>query len=279
MKQADQIRKQVADFYGKRISSSGCCKPAIKGAQLVQYDAAALGNVAPELADSSFGCGNPLAFAAILPSATVLDLGSGAGLDLLLAAERVGPAGKVIGVDMTEAMIERARANIARAGVGNVEVRQGQIEALPLADNSVDWVISNCVINLSPQKEKVFSEIARVLKPGGQFSISDLVVRDLPWWARSSRFLYAACVAGAIDEGDYLRGLQAAGLADVQVSERSLYEPSQLVGLVEDMLPAALLAPRCCGKPLLRGATRRIANMAATRVWSAKFVGRKPLAH
>lgn len=279
MKQADKIRKQVANFYGQRIASSGCCKPAIKGAQLVTYDADALGNVAPELAESSFGCGNPLAFAAIQAGATVLDLGSGAGLDLLLAAERVGPNGKVIGVDMTDAMIQRARANIARAGASNVELRQGQIEALPLADNSVDWVISNCVINLSPQKDQVFSEIARVLKPGGQFSISDLVVRDLPWWARASRFLYAACVAGAISEDDYLQGLKAAGLAEVKVSERSLYQPSQLVGLVEDMLPAVLLAPQCCGKPLLRGTTQRIANSAASRVWSAKFVGRKPLGH
>lgn len=278
MKQADKIHRQVADFYGKRISGN-CCAPAIKGGTLVEYDAEALGNVAPELTESSFGCGNPLAFAAIPAGATVLDLGSGAGLDLLLAAERVGPAGKVIGVDMTDAMIERARANIARAGVGNIEVRKGQIEALPLPDSSVDWVISNCVINLSPQKDRVFSEIARVLKPGGQFSISDLVVRDLPWWARASSFLYSACVAGAIGEDEYLRGLQAAGLQQVSVSERSLYEPVQLVGLIEDMLPGALLAPRCCGKPLLRGATRRIAAAAATRVWSAKFVGRKSLAH
>ena len=158
---------------------------------------------------NSFGCGNPLAFSAVQPGEVVLDLGSGAGIDLLLAARKVGAAGRVIGVDMTEEMIARARANIAAAGIENAEVRQGIIEELPVEDSSVDWVISNCVINLSPEKPRVFAEIARVLKPGGTMLVSDIVAEDLPeeivarapsstppaWPARSARRDYLGGLA------------------------------------------------------------------------------------
>ncbi|NIM00339.1 MAG: methyltransferase domain-containing protein, partial [Acidobacteria bacterium] len=154
--------------------------------------------------------------------------------------QRVGADGKVIGVDMTDAMIERARANVAAAGVANVEVRKGLIEDLPVDDQSVDWVISNCVINLSPEKPRVFAEIARVLKPGGRMSISDIVVEDLPEDLRELQSRHASCFAGTIDESSYLEGLRAAGLTDVEVVERLVYERSQVADLLASELPEPL---------------------------------------
>lgn len=219
-----------------------------------------------EVAGQSFGCGNPLAFAAIEPGQTVLDLGSGAGLDLILAAEQVGPTGRVIGIDMTQEMVDKATANIASAGHPNVEVRLGMIEQMPVEDSSVDWVISNCVINLSPDKSRVFSEIARVLKPGGHFSISDIVVQDLPEYLRENATLYSACVAGAISEVEYLDGLQAAGLTQTEVTERLVYEECQLVSLISSEIPGLELTPELISE---------IAPQVAGKVWSAKFVGRR----
>jgi ubiquinone/menaquinone biosynthesis C-methylase UbiE len=207
-----------------------------------------------------------LAFAQVQPGQTVVDLGSGPGHDLLLAARRVGPGGLVIGVDMTDAMIVEARRNAARAGLDNIEVRKGVIENLPVAAGSVDWVISNCVINLSPQKPSVFAEIARVLRPGGQFRISDIVVEELPQWLRESAAAYAACVAGAISEADYVRGLERAGLADVRVEHRLVYSAAQIRGLVgEDLERYGLDAGA------IRGAFEEIEG----KVWSAYFVGRR----
>ncbi len=171
----DAVRVQVSKAYANAVtlsvkeSGNACCSntlPVGIAAQTAGYSDGETGEYS-DAAQSSFGCGNPLAFAGVKEGQTVLDLGSGAGLDVLLAGRKVGPGGKVIGVDMTDAMIEVARDNINRAGADNIEVRKGVIEELPVEDASVDWVISNCVINLSPQKEKVFSEIARVLKPGG----------------------------------------------------------------------------------------------------------------
>ena len=252
-----------------------CCPPEEEGAGLEPgrpdlANMAGYGEEVAEYADvaaTSFGCGNPLALAGVQPGQTVLDLGSGAGLDLLIAADKVGPEGEVIGVDMTDAMIASARETISRSGHHNIEVRKGIIEELPVETDSVDWVISNCVINLSPEKDRVFAEIHRVLKPGGHFSISDIVAHDLPEWIRSSDSAYSACVAGAIPEEDYLAGLREAGMVDVEVTERLVYDPAQLVGIVD-----------CCGgapdiepKLLERGATE-----VAGKVWSAKVVGRKP---
>lgn len=218
-----------------------------------------------EAASQSFGCGNPLAFADIQPGQTVLDLGSGAGLDLMLAADRTGPAGKVIGIDMTQEMVDKAAANVDAAGYSNIEVRMGMIEKLPIEDSSVDWVISNCVINLSQDKARVFREIARVLKPGGRFSISDIVVQELPEFLRENAALYSACVAGAISEQAYLTGLGDAGLVQVQVTDRLVYEESQLASLISCEIP---------GLDISQELIDEIAPMVAGKVWSAKFTGR-----
>lgn len=228
------------------------------------YQADVLAGLPADAVANSFGCGNPLAFAEVRPGEVVLDLGSGAGIDLLIAAQKVGPSGRVIGVDMTGAMIERARANVAAAGVTNVEVRQGIIEQLPVADGSVDWVISNCVINLSPEKERVFAEIARVLRPGGRLRVSDVVATDLPDEIRSNADLHASCIAGAISEEAYVAGLRAAGLVDVEVRQRVVYETSQLAALAVTEGAAA-------------AETERLAEAVAGKVWSAVFFARKPV--
>jgi len=226
-----EIHKQVKQAYGMAVSgpSAGCCgDPKGTAVKWAGYGAEELSSIPSEAVENSFGCGNPLAFAEVKPGQTVVDLGSGAGIDLLIASSRVGLNGKVIGVDMTDEMIEAANANIQKAGVSNVEVRKGLIEALPVDDNSVDWVISNCVINLSPDKPKVFSEIARVLRPGGTMQVSDLVARDLPDRVVEDPLLYNSCIAGAISEEEYIAGLQAAGLIDVEVIERLAYDGMQV---------------------------------------------------
>ena len=220
-----------------------------------------------DAADSSFGCGNPLAFAGVKAGQTIVDLGSGAGLDLLIAADKVGVDGKVIGIDMTDDMIEVAKKNIAKSGHKNIEIRKGFIESLPVEDGSVDWVISNCVINLSPDKPQVFGEIARILKPGGQFSISDIVVKELPEWVREHAAAYAACVAGAISEEEYLGGLEAAGLEEIDVTERLVYEVDQIRAMLANDLASFDIDPK-----LVEAGLEQIEG----NVWSAKVVGRKP---
>ncbi len=168
---------------------------------------------------ASLGCGNPIAVADLRPGETVLDLGSGGGIDVLLSAQRVGPAGKAIGVDMTDEMLDLARRNVAEAGVDNVEFRKGYIEDLPLDDETVDVVISNCVVNLSVDKPKVLAEIARVLRPGGRVGISDIVAEDhLSLEQRAERGSYVGCIAGALSISEYEHGLRAAGLEDVSVT-------------------------------------------------------------
>ncbi|MHC4550226.1 MAG: arsenite methyltransferase [Planctomycetota bacterium] len=271
----ETTREMVARAYAQALEASqrdpgrGCCGGPPSPAGTAARSAGYAGELEshPEAGVSSFGCGNPLAFAEVRPGQTVLDLGSGAGLDLLIAAEKVGPQGRVIGVDMTDAMVEAARAHGARAGLRNVEVRRGLIEELPVEDAEVDWVISNCVINLSPEKHRVFAEIRRVLRPGGRISISDIVVEELPAWIRESAAAYASCIAGAISEGDYLAGLRAAGLAEVEVSERHVYSVAELGGIVKSDLG-------CFGGdagPLL-DALREVEG----KVWSARFSGRRP---
>jgi SAM-dependent methyltransferase len=177
---------------------------------------------APEGANLGVGCGNPGAIERLHPGETVLDLGSGAGFDAFLAARAVGPTGRVIGVDMTDAMLERARENARRGGLRNVEFRSGAIEALPVEDASVDVVLSNCVINLSPEKGRVFREAFRVLRPGGRLQVSDIVLeRPLPAALRASVEAYVGCIAGASLREDYLRDIREAGFGDVRVESEA----------------------------------------------------------
>jgi SAM-dependent methyltransferase len=207
----------------------GCCGVSDGEAVLSQIgytaeQAAAL----PEGANLGLGCGNPLAYAGLKHGEVVLDLGSGAGIDCFLAAREVGPTGRAIGVDMTASMVEKARANAAKTGVANVEFRLGEIEHLPVADSSVDVIISNCVVNLSPEKAQVFRDALRVLKPGGRMLISDLVLtRPLTPEMRNSVDLYVGCVAGASLKDEYLGLMREAGFADVEVVAETGYSVGQ----------------------------------------------------
>jgi arsenite methyltransferase len=254
----------------QQAASGGCgCGPACCASVVETAGYSQELDAFSEAGASSFGCGNPLAFADVQPGQTVLDLGSGAGLDLLVAAQKVGPTGKVIGVDMTYAMIEAARQNAERAGAHQIEVRKGLIEALPVEDASVDHVISNCVINLSPEKHKVFAEIARVLKPGGQFRISDIVAETMPDVVKHHAAAYAACIAGAISEKRYLVGLHRVGMQDVQVASRVDYTAEQIRAMV--MNDFELFGAD--GTDLVEA----FAGMAG-KVASITVTGRKPLA-
>jgi len=179
----------------------------------------------PEGADLGLGCGDPTADADLRPGQSVLDLGSGAGVDCFLAARRVGPQGRVIGVDMTDAMLEKARTNAWRGGFANVEFRKGEIEALPVEPGTMDRIISNCVINLAPNKGKVFAEAYRVLKPGGAITVSDIVsFGDVPPSIRADVEKWAGCIAGALDKQDYLRVIRTAGFREVAVLKEVVYD-------------------------------------------------------
>ncbi|MFC1657025.1 arsenite methyltransferase [Candidatus Moduliflexota bacterium] len=283
MSDATTIRERVSRDYSKLVSAvpgGSCCSPKTAGAgvtALAGYSGEELEALPESASSSSFGCGNPVAFEGIGEGETVLDLGSGAGLDLLLAARKVGPSGRVIGVDMTDEMIERARKNAEEAGAVNVEVRKGIIEELPVESSSVDWVVSNCVINLSPEKEKVFAEIARVLKPGGRMIVSDVVVQDLPDWARENRSLYSGCIAGAISEEKYLDGLRSAGLEDGQVRDRLVYDAGQLKSfLLLEVTGTEAADPCSCGDYLSGRLLGRAAEVLAGKIWSGLFYARKP---
>ena len=223
------VREVVRDGYAKiargEHRQGGCCgsdqpcgTPDVDAAALkFGYSKEDLATV-PEGANLGLGCGNPTALASLRPGEVILDLGSGAGIDCLIASRKVGDAGRVIGVDMTPEMLDKARANAAKVGASNVEFRLGEIENLPVADASVDVVISNCVINLSPDKPRVFAEIARVLKPGGRVAVSDMVLlRPLPEAVRNDLLAYVGCVAGAVTVEEYVAGMKAAGLANIEV--------------------------------------------------------------
>jgi len=269
MDHSTETHRQVADHYAKAVTreKQGCCGTARQkgvAAQVAGYRADELDALPPDAVENSFGCGNPVAFADVRAGETVLDLGSGAGIDLLLAAQKVGSSGHVIGIDMTDEMIVKARRNIAQAGLENVEVRKGLIEDLPVDDGCVDWVISNCVINLSPDKSQVFAEIARVLKPGGRLSVSDIVVEQLPESFRQDPELHSACVAGAISERSYIDGLTAAGLTDVAVVDRLVYDSAQIAALVRSDVSS------------LAAGLSDIAKEIEGKVWSARFFARKP---
>jgi arsenite methyltransferase len=199
---------------------------------------------------ASLGCGNPTALAEIAPGETVLDLGSGGGIDVLLSARRVGPTGKVYGLDMTDEMLALARANQAKAGVTNVEFLKGDIEHIPLPDNSVDLIISNCVINLSPDKDLVLAEAFRVLKPGGRLALSDIVVRgEIPQAVRRNIELWAGCVAGALEEQEYIAKLNRAGFEQVSIEPTRVYTAADARELFEGTdLDLNTIAPLVDGK-------------------------------
>ncbi|MCZ6834331.1 MAG: arsenite methyltransferase [Planctomycetota bacterium] len=295
MTQEQAIRDQVAQDYAKAVLRPGaapssssccgvdaCCQPEQKGVAVKSagYSADELASLPEDAVVNSFGCGNPTAFTNVKKGDVVLDLGSGAGIDILLAAKKVGPTGRAIGIDMTDKMIAKANENIANSGLDNVEVRKGIIENMPIEDASVDWVISNCVINLSPEKTKVFKEIARVLKPGGQVLVSDLVVEDLPESVRNDPRLYSCCVSGAINETQYLQGLRDAGLEDVEVVDRFVYNSEQLKAfLASEILEENTSS--CCGSDSASGglSAEQASAMASDlegKIWSANFSARKP---
>jgi SAM-dependent methyltransferase len=227
-----EVRKKYAEIAK---TGSSCCGPSCCGeeepardsgrattlSQAMGYSGEDLEGV-PEGANLGLGCGNPVALASLKKGQTVLDLGSGAGFDSFLAANQVGENGKIIGVDMTAEMIDRAQHNAEKGGYENVEFRLGKIEHLPLADQTVDVVLSNCVINLSPDKEQVFQEAFRTLKPGGRLMVSDIVLlRPLPGFIKTCMEAYVACLAGAATREDYLEAIQAAGFSDIEIVEET----------------------------------------------------------
>jgi len=275
-RQADDIRREVSASYTKAVkrpsARSSCCGSQ-KGvaASLAGYSSEQLSTLPDDAVLNSFGCGNPVGLAEIGKGDVVLDLGSGAGIDLLLAARLTGPEGRVIGVDMTEEMIARARKNATDAGFTNIDVRYGLIENLPVETSTVDLVVSNCVINLSPEKEKVFAEVARVLKPGGRFSISDLVADDLPVWVRDSSALYSSCISGAISEAAYIQGMLSAGLSDVKVIDRMVYDSMALLALVD----SELVGCSCCSSSANSAEASLIADALGGKVASIRVTGRK----
>ena len=230
---AEQIRTVVREHYADLVksdesccSSSNCCGTEIDiEASLSQneYTDTQLSSIPADAVENSFGCGNPLMYADICEGDVVLDLGSGAGIDVLLAASLVGERGRAIGIDMTPEMIEKARRNAEEAGARNVEFRLGEIESMPVEDESVDWIISNCVINLAPDKDLVFREAHRVLKPGGKLLVSDIVANHLPKWLRSTISNWASCISGALPEDQYLDSIRGAGLDEIQVFSKSPY--------------------------------------------------------
>ncbi|UCE03151.1 MAG: arsenite methyltransferase [Candidatus Latescibacterota bacterium] len=241
---SEELRRLVRDKYGQlaRESQSCCGSGADQDLERLGYSRDQ-SEILPEGANLGLGCGNPLAHAAIRVGETVLDLGSGAGIDVFLAAREVGPLGRALGVDMTHEMLERARENARRAGIDNVEFRLGEIEHLPVANDSVDLVISNCVINLSPDKPQVFSEAYRVLKPGGRLVVSDLVLtRPLPAEVRESVEAYTGCIAGASLRDDYLRQIRAAGFRDVETVEERGYVATGAECCVPDPVAESVLS-------------------------------------
>ena len=254
------LKETIQQKYGEAAqraragdTSTGCCGTGCGCSDPITsnlYDAEEKAGLPAEAITASLGCGNPTALIQLQEGQSVLDLGCGGGIDVLLSAKRVGPSGKVYGLDMTDEMLALARENLAKAGATNVELLKGEIEHIPLPDNSVDVIISNCVINLSADKGRVLREAFRVLKPGGRFAVSDVVVRgDVPADIRRSVELWVGCVAGALSEADYRRLLTDAGFSDVDVETWRVYK----VDDARDFLSASgldvdALAPQVEGK-------------------------------
>ncbi|MDR3746847.1 MAG: arsenite methyltransferase [Acidobacteriota bacterium] len=258
---SSDIKQVVKEKYGQaalRVHSGGssccgasaatdsCCDPITANL----YDAAQAGQVPEDALKASLGCGNPTALAQLNPGEIVLDLGSGGGIDVLLSARRVGPAGKAYGLDMTDEMLALARENQRKAGVANVEFLKGEIENIPLPDNSVDVIISNCVINLSADKDRVLREAFRVLKPGGRFAVSDVVVHgEVPAEVRASVLLWVGCIAGALQDTEYTSKLAAAGFADIEVEPtRTYYVEDARTFLADQGVDVDAIAPLVDGR-------------------------------
>jgi len=231
-----EIKETVREKYGEaalrvKTGGSSCCGSAPSASACADpitsnlYDSGQTSEIPEEAVLASLGCGNPTALAKLAPGETVLDLGSGGGIDVLLSARRVGPAGKAYGLDMTDEMLALARENQRKAGVENVEFLEGEIENIPLPDNSVDVIISNCVINLSADKNRVLGEAFRVLRPGGRFAVSDVVTRgDVPAAVRQSMLLWVGCIAGALDEQEYAAKLAGAGFESIGIEPTRVYD-------------------------------------------------------
>jgi len=280
----DIIHETVRTAYASRVKSGGCCGPAKEEASVqdfLKYKESALKmgysqedlDAVPEGANLGLGCGAPLAIANVQPGETVLDLGSGAGFDAFIASQAVGPEGRVIGVDMTTEMIAQARENAGKAGVENVEFRQGFIEEMPVENDTVDVLISNCVINLSPDKPAVFREAFRVLRPGGRVAVSDIVLTDpLPPAVAENMAAYVGCLAGASLLDDYLGYLKDAGFEDVTVAESQ-----QAVESLPEDDPIVLSVLEGTGSCCLDELSAEIKGIAG-RVLSAKITAHKPKA-
>jgi arsenite methyltransferase len=255
------IKEVVKEKYGQaalRVHSGGssccgastaldsCCDPITTNL----YDDVQASQIPEDALKASLGCGNPTALAQLNPGETVLDLGSGGGIDVLLSARRVGPAGKAYGLDMTDEMLALARENQRKAGVANVEFLKGEIENIPLPDNSVDVIISNCVINLSADKDRVLSEAFRVLKPGGRFAVSDVVVHgEVPAEVRASVLLWVGCIAGALQDTEYTSKLAGAGFKDIEVEPtRTYYVEDARAFLADQGVDVDAIAPLVDGK-------------------------------
>jgi len=255
-----EIKDTVKEKYGraalKVVSGDGsCCGTASSRGECDPitgklYTADETGGLPEEAVRASLGCGNPTALAQLSPGETVLDLGSGGGIDVLLSAKRVGPAGKAYGLDMTDEMLALARENQRKAGVTNAEFLKGEIEAIPLPDDSVDVIISNCVINLSADKDRVLAEAFRVLKPGGRFAVSDVVVRgEIPEAIRRSVELWIGCVAGALEEAEYREKLGKAGFEAIDLEPTRVYRVEDAREFLAGAgLDADAIAPEVDGK-------------------------------
>ena len=243
-------RRVTAGEGNSCCGASGCCGTDVDPITSDLYDEAQKSGLPQEAVLASLGCGNPTALAALKPGETVLDLGSGGGIDVLLSARRVGPTGKAYGLDMTDDMLALARENQRKAGVENVEFLKGEIERIPLPDNSVDVIISNCVINLSADKDRVLAEAFRVLKPGGRFAVSDVVVRgDVPEEVRKHMLLWVGCIAGALKDYDYVSKLARAGFDDIDIEPTRVYNIEDArTFLTTEGIDVDAIAPQVAGK-------------------------------
>jgi arsenite methyltransferase len=279
MESTTSVQEQVKEKYGsaaRAVAQSGsvqaCCDPGLRCCDPITtnlYSTDQTGIIPEKAVKASLGCGNPTALIDLRPGELVLDLGSGGGIDVLLSAKRVGPTGKAYGLDMTDDMLALARENQRQAGMTNVEFLKGEIENIPLPDNSVDVIISNCVINLSADKDRVLREAFRVLKPGGRFAVSDVVVRgSVPDEVRKSMLLWVGCIAGALEENEYAAKLSKAGFEQVSIEQRvSITSRMRASSSPKPVLTWMPSLPRCTRNSLARSSARiRLRQSAANRV-------------